>query len=256
MLKKTFRWLLLSTFAAVAQPGTPPAAAETLIGSKTDYNIFVYLKVDADAAQDLLSEGCSTKPWSGGAWKGANLMLLISESYARFDAAGKAVRDTGYLATSVITWGRGEDVEWRIFFPYRYATDNVTPDSGMTRTMAAIRREMSHVSDGTRYPRVTEDWAIEANGGRLTFEMTFDARKQRFSKSSGRIANPDDPDGPGEIFRNEQLSYLIYGLNGVDTVESVKLTNSIPELVPLLDGTEEILAIRILPVKMTDRFEP
>ncbi len=49
---------------------------------------------------------------------------------------------------------------------------------------------------------------------------------------------------------------MIYGLNGVDTVESVKLTNSIPALMALFDGTEEILAIRILPVKMTDRYEP
>ena len=86
--------------------------------------------------------------------------------------------------------------------------------------------------------------------------MNFDVRKPRFSISSGRIANPAEPDGPGEIFRNEQLSYLIYGLNGVDSVESVKLINSIPELMPLFDGTEEILAIRILPVKMTNRFEP
>ncbi len=49
---------------------------------------------------------------------------------------------------------------------------------------------------------------------------------------------------------------MIYGQNGIDTVESVKLTNSIPELMPLLDGTEEILAIRILPVKMLDRYDP
>jgi hypothetical protein len=86
--------------------------------------------------------------------------------------------------------------------------------------------------------------------------MTFDARKPRFSKSKGRTSNPNDADASTQIFRVEQLSYMIYGLNGVDTVEKVKLTNSIPELTPLFDGAEENLAIRILPVKMTERYKP
>ncbi len=241
------------------QFGMPLASAETFIGSQTGYNIFVYLRMNKDAAQDLLSEGWTSAPWSKGAWKGANLMLILNETYAEFDTARKSVRDAGCLSKLVITWGRSEEVKWRIFVPSQFATDNINLRFGAAPTIAAIRREMSRESDGTQYPTVTECWMVEADGGLLSFEMTFDARKPRFSKPTGRTANPDDPDAPMRIFRIEQLSYMIYGQNGIDTVESVKLTNSIPELMPLLDGTEDILAIRILPVKMTDRtdrYEP
>jgi hypothetical protein len=256
MFNQNIRWLLLLGFAAVSQFGMSAAAAETFTGSQTGFNIFVYLKVNEDAAQDLLSEGWTTAPWPKGAWKGANLMLIFNEAHAEFDAARKPVRDGGYLSNLVITWGRSQEVKWRIFIPYRFATDKLGPRSGVAPTMAAIRREMSRVSDGTQHPSGTERWTVEAQGGLLSFEMNFDARKPRFSKPSGRTANPDDPDGPSQIFRIEQLSYMIYGQNGIDTVDRVKLTNSIPELMPLLDGTEEILAIRILPVKMVDRFDP
>lgn len=87
--------------------------------------------------------------------------------------------------------------------------------------MAEIRREVSRAIDETRYPRISGSRTVEANGGYLSCEVTFDARKPRFSNNAGRIANPDDPDGPGEIRR-----------------------------------TEEIHAIRIVPVKMTNRYEP
>ena len=255
MFIRKIRWLVLLGFAAVSQPGISPAA-ETFVGSHTGFNIFVYLKVEEEAAQDLLSEGWTTAPWSKGAWKGANLMLIFNETHAEFDASRKPVRDAGYLSNTVITWGRSEEVKWRIFVPYQFATDNITLRSGAAPTMAAIRREMSRVSDAMQYPTGTERWTVEADGGLLSFEMTFDARRARFSKQSGRTANPNDPDGPRRIFRIEQLSYMIYGQNGIDTVESVTLTKSIPELMPLLDGTEEILAIRILPVKITDRYDP
>ena len=133
-----------------------PAAAETFIGSQTGYNIFVYLKVEEDAAQDLLSEGWTTAPWSKGAWKGANLMLIFNETHAEFNAARKPVRDAGYLSNTVITWGRSEEVKWRIFVPYQFATDSINLRSGAAPTVATIRREMSRVSDGMQYPSGTE----------------------------------------------------------------------------------------------------
>lgn len=256
MLRNVSRRLLLVTLFALSLGAIRLAVAETFVGSTAGYNIFVYLKVNQAAAQDLLSEGWTTAPWSKGAWAGANLMLIFNESFAAHDAARKPLRDGGYLSAVVITWGRSAETKWRIFVPYRFATDTVSPSYGVASTLAAIRREMSRASQGSQHPAVAEHWTVEANGGRLDLELSFNARRPRYSEPSGRVASPDDPDGSTQIFRLKQLSYMVYGQNGIDTVESVKLTNSIPQLMPMLDGSEEILAIRILPVKIAERFDP
>ncbi len=214
------------------------------------------MRVDPAAAQAQLPKGWTLHPWTKGAWAGANLMLIFSDAHGVFDAERKAVRDAGFLRLWVITWGHSDAVKWRIFVTHDFATDGIASGRGTDRTIVQIRRRMSRESIGSDHPRITETWQVESDAGRLSFDLTYDAVRARFSKQTARVTNPKQPEGPRQIRRIEQLSYMIYGQNGVDTVANVELANTIPELAPLLDGSEEILAIRILPVKKTESFDP
>jgi len=234
----------------------PSPRAETLLGSTVSEEVFLYMKVTPETAQALLPEGWTLAPWTKGAWAGANLLIILGELHSDLDPKGKPRRDTGYLNMRLFCWGRSETVKWRIFNTHRFATDNLTPSSATRVSAAELRRSGSRVSEHLRHAAVTDLWEMAAGGGTLRLQLSYAALTPRFSTQKGKVANPEDPEGVPVSFRIKQLSYMILGLNRPKTVETLELTNSVPALAPLLDGTEEILSIRILPVKMTERFRP
>jgi hypothetical protein len=234
----------------------PSPRAETLLGSTISEEVFLYMKVNPEAAQALLPERWTLAPWTKGAWAGANLLIILGETHSDLDPEGKPRRDTRYLNMRLFTWGRSETVKWRIFNTHRFATDNLTPSSATRVSTAELRRSGSRVSEHLRHAAVSDLWEMAAGGGTLRLQLSYAALTPRFSTQKGKLANPEDPEGVPVSFRIKQLSYMILGLNRPKTVETLELTNSVPALAPLLDGTEEILSIRILPVKMTERFRP
>ena len=112
------------------------------------------------------------------------------------------------------------------------------------------------MSEHLGHAAVTDLWEMVAEGGTLRVQLSYAALTPRLSTQKGKVANPEDPEGVPVSFRIKQLSYMILGLSRPKTVETLELANSVPALAPLFDGTEEILSIRILPVKMTGRFRP
>ena len=248
------RWLAATLILFAAMQSAP--RAETPVGSTISDEVFLYMKVNPVAAQALLPDGWTLKPWSKGAWAGANLLIILGETHSDFDGKRKPRRDAGHLNMRMFTWGSNDTVKWRIFQTHSYATDDLRPSQANSRNIARIERTVSRKSRSMRHAAISEDWEIFSGDGLLQLTMTYDARTPRFSTQKGKVSNPDDPDGDRVSFRIEQLSYMIHGLGREGILHSVSLTNSIPALMPLLDGTEEILSIRILPLKMTERFRP
>ena len=156
----------------------------------------------------------------------------------------------------LFTWGRNEAVKWRIFNAGRFATDDLTPSSTTRVSMVNMRRSVSRVTESRGHAAVTDHWEIDAESGTLRLEMSYSGLAPRYSTQQGKVVDPDAPEGDPVGFRIKQISYMIQGLNHPNSVSSVDLENSIPDLLPLLDGNEEILSIRILPVKFTERFGP
>jgi hypothetical protein len=88
----------------------PSPRAETLLGSTVSEEVFLYMKVNPEAAQALLPEGWTLAPWTKGAWAGANLLIILGEIHSDLDPEGKPRRDAGYLNMRLFTWGRSETV--------------------------------------------------------------------------------------------------------------------------------------------------
>ncbi|MEO1018675.1 MAG: hypothetical protein AAFY56_13435 [Pseudomonadota bacterium] len=239
--------------------------AETLASSLFDFRIYLYLKVKDEAAKALLPSGYSLAPWSGGPFAGTNLMIVFVDQYGRYDLQNKALRDTGFLAASIITWRRNEQagVNWRIFGAHSFQSDDVVP-TDRDRIVAKVRREMSCASDGISYGGGSENWSVSvADDQQLEFTMTFDGRAPLFATQEARVTSTTAPDGPRQIRRNEVVSYLLPGpaapesvVEGRDSLRDYRLISTIESLRPFLDGTEQLVSIRIIPTVTSRRFDP
>ena len=222
------------------------SSAETPVGSNIESRVVLALKVDDAAVTAQLPEGWKALTLPQGPFAGANLIVLLSDRHLGLDPDGAPIDPYSSRYAALVAYGVSPDTKGPRMFVFR--TYETPPLAGIygNAVAATITRGSSLAGEGNGPRKRSEAWQVEAaNGDRISLQL--DDRQSRPSWSSGE-AMPFSAASPDfhRIYRYDQLADLAMsdGL-GRQLDGEVRFDASVPAL---LDGSEELKAVTVIPV--------
>ena len=250
------RFVLLTPLYILASFGVQTATAETLIGSNVDSRVLVAMQFDANTVQAMMPDGWTLFPFPGGALAGANSLLIFADRYLGMDAEGKPNDPASYRAIAMASLGKSATTdEVRTFVTRVYATVDGNDPYGNARP-ANISRRAGVESTDSAQPKFTEDWSLHADGGEMSFSLSYTAGPLSWgARESQSYSNVDS--NIHHLNRFEQLSDLAMSAPlGKALDGELELSSSIPELAALFDGKESTIAVIVIPMYVREVFDP
>ena len=231
-----------------------PASAETPVGSNVESRIVLALKVQDDAATALLPDGWRALTLPQGPFAGANLIVLFSDRHLGIDPDGKPLDPFASRYSALVAYGISPEADGpRMFVARTYETPPVLGVYG-NAVGAAITRTASLSGEGGG-PRTREErWTVEAeNGDRIAFELSYEQGRPGWSSGEATPYSSEVPDFH-RIYRYDQLADLAMSVGVSRPLDGeARLEASVP---PLLDGTEVLQAITVIPVYVREVWLP
>ncbi len=250
MLATILKRRLCAALALLAIAGFQvPAMAETPVGSNVDSRVIVAVNAPSEGVQALMPDGWTSMAFPGGPLGGANFLMIFIDNYVQYDADGNATSPSNRRLVAMAGLARqAEGQPPRLFVLDTYTT--VPEDDPYGVNDGAEIDRASSVSGPANGGREHSDmWTITAEGGgALTLELGYSSGNANWMPGEAFPYSSINPEF-SRIYRFEQLVDLVassaLGISGRGEVE---LTNSIPALSGILDGTEEIMAVMDVPV--------
>lgn len=237
-------------------PLAAPGVAETFVGANIDSRLVIALDVDDAAAQEWLPEGWTLAPLPGGALAGADLLIVMIDQQVGYDAEGNIADPATRRVAVMVHPATGGDDEFRVFVTRSYIT-SIGGDPYKSEVEAAVSREaeMVHVAGEPRRSR--EAWAVSTDDdGTLTVTLDHVVGQPEWSDSEAMPYSAVDPEFH-RIYRIEQLAELVMSAPlGVEIDGAVTVATTIPEIAPMFDGAEQIVAVVSIPVYVRDIYLP
>lgn len=233
-----------------------PALAETLSGFNVDSRAVIALDVNDAAAQEWLPAGWTLTTFPGGPFAGADTLIVMIDQLVAYDAENNLATPPRRRAAVLVhpaseTGGDGFQV---------FVTRSYESEVGGNPYGGAVEAEVSHVQaleDAAGEPRRVRDlWAATSDGGTLTVELDYVTGQLGWSESEAQPYSAVNPDFY-RIYRIEQLAELIMSVPlGRAPDGAVAVASTIPELAPLFDGTESLVAAISIPVYVREIYLP
>ncbi len=258
MLLKTIshrHLVCLALFLAISAKA--PASAETYLGSNVDSRVVIAFKVDDKAAQGWLPADWDLTPFPGGPIAGANLLAVLVNSHLVLDPEGNPATPASYrgVALASLAGHEGSD-EKRLFVTRVYVTD-LAINPYKNSVAASVGRSASYKGEPDAPPARTEEWTIGVeSGGEMTISMDYRADSPTWSTSKSFVYSAVEPDFH-RIYRYDQLADLVMSVPlEKKAAGEITFNTSIPELTPMFDGSEEMVAVIAVPVYVRKLYLP
>lgn len=242
---------------ALAAWGTAgPARAETLVGSNVDSRVVVALDVEDSAAQAWLPDGWSVTPFGGGPFEGADTLLIGIDQHVGYDGAGSPTDpQTRQAVVLVHLAADAVGAEQRVFVTRTYTTTSGGDPYG-SDVVAEVSRSATLDASSGEAPRRGEAWTVDTGDGTLTLDLEYESGGQSWSDAAARPYSAADP-GFFRIYEIMQLTDLAMSAPlGRELAGEVAIETTIPELAPMLDGSERIVAVLAIPVYVREVYLP
>lgn len=244
--------LVLAAHPANGEAQTP--------GERTvESRVTVALRVPAAAVQRWLPEGWQVRPPPSGPAAGSNLTLIFTDRLSVIHPDG-SLMDGGIDRALILSvpaenpaTGDAGSYVIRAYTANEASLPGAYRNYRPARLRRETRSEMNDVVPGMAWER----WAIHTeDGGRVEFRIHFDRGVPARSTPEARVRGGPDPSF-SRIYRLDQGTDLVLSVpEGIDRVHALDLVLDVPELAAIFDGSEEVLAVTVIPWYLRDVFLP
>ena len=235
------------------------AHAETFQGTNIDSRVIVGLSADAEAVQDLLPEGWTSVPFPRGPLTGANLLVSFVDGILMVDADGKPLTPASRRAVILLGLGKedgGDAVRIYVIRVYTSESDEPENDPYGVNVAAEITRSNSLTGPAATGRLSTDAWGMTASGGDFAMSLTYTTGTRSWSAGEALSFSAANPDFY-RIYRYESITDLVMSTAvGKPINGDFSMTNSVPELAGIFNGSEVIIAILDIPVRVRKIFLP
>ncbi|OSQ48939.1 hypothetical protein [Marivita geojedonensis] len=244
LAKSLIRFVLVCASVMVM---TIPARAETPVGSNIDSRVLMGLKANSEGVQALMPKGWTSVPFPGGPMKGSNLLFALIDGILELDPEGAPLDPASRRAVVLVGLGKKEDAVRMYVLRILSSAPERNPYGVATAADIERTQTLSGPANGGR--SVSDAWRITSpDGGMIEVDLSYTSGKRSWSPGElfpYSAANPDF----SRIYRyNQMVDLVVSTALGKPASGDIRLSNSIPELMPVLDGTEEIIAVMDVPV--------
>lgn len=247
--------VVLVAFAAMF--AADAAKAETLVGTDIESRVIVGLSADARAVKAMLPEGWTPISFPRGPLKGANFLVSFIDGHVALDADGKPVSPGSRRAVSLASLAKQEDGDdVRLYLTGVYAAAQEDDPYGL-KAAADISRSHSLSGPSAGERQSSETWEVApATGGELTMSLEFTTGKRGWALSESKAFSAGNPDFVA-IYRWDSVTDVVKSVAMERPVNgSFSMTSTIPELAPIFNGNEEVMAILDIPIRVRNTYYP
>jgi len=238
---------------------TQPCWAETLFQSTVDTRLAVGLRVGQAELQKWLPAPWQVSPIPGGPLKEVNFFIVFIDTFLVQDAQGKLDKgaitrkvvfavpakhtQTGEVAT-VITGGFTANI-------------NEVPGPYKDFVQATIRREQTHKWANMEIGVGEDFWEVrDARGVVIELRIHYQQALPSRAKSEQKNYSAAEPSF-FRIYRVDTATDIVKSIPaGIDRVQNYQLRVAVPELKKLFDGTEQLVAVSVIPLYVRQIFLP
>ena len=230
--------------------------AETLDSTIVDTRTLAAFKVNEAALARWLPSTHASAPYGGGAFEGANLLMMFIDRMLHQDAEGNPKNGGAYRMMALIVPGVDrESGESSTFVARVYS-----PGEGAGPYKTAIRSDVSHSvslsGSGAEPLSGRHVWQVDQGGG--TLQIAFDYVGGIPGRKAGEslLATPKDA-SVKRIYRYDQLTDVVFSQpKDIDRTSNVTVHVALPELADMFDGTEVLVGLADRPFYTRTTWKP
>ncbi len=236
------------------------ASAETFVESNMDSRVVVALRAPRQSAvQTWLPAPWKVDPIGSGPSATANVLMVFIERILSQDADGKTIPGGNSRAVAVVVPARNPETSEASAFVIRVfaGAPGAVPGPYKNSVPATVTHQQSSKSEGADTITGEEAWEMrESDGKSIELRFVYDRGPAVRIKSETNVRSAVDPT-IHRIYRLDQgVDVLKSGPAGVEHVRNLQFRINVPALASVLDGSERVVSISMLPWYIRQVFVP
>ena len=246
------RWLAVSIALTliVAAPGLRPAAwAETLVETNVDSRLNLQFRVAEAALKSWVPTPWQINPAASGPGKDANLTVVLLQRLLVLDPDGKPTPGATHRTVAVVVPAKNTQTDESAPVVIRVFTADPqgVPGPYKNSVKASVRRELSLKGDGNEPGAGSEHWQMQTNGGSIEVQLAYQRGVPSRSKGESKVYSAVEPTF-FRLYRVDQGVDVVKSVPaGIDRVQKYRFRSTVTELARLFDGSEQLVAISVIP---------
>ena len=246
------RWLVVSIALTVivAALGLRSAArAETLVENNVDSRLNLHFRVADAALKSWVPAPWQISPAPGGPAKDANLTVVLLQRLLVLGPDGKPTPGATHRTVALTVPAKNTQTDESAPMVLRVLTTDPqgVPGPYKNSVKASIRREFMLKGDGAEPGTGSEQWQMQSNGGTLEVQIAYLRGVPSRSQGQTKVFSAVEPTF-FRLYRFDQgVDFVKSVPAGIDRVQSYRFRSTVPELARLFDGTEQLIAVSVIP---------
>jgi len=238
---------------------TQSVCAETLVQSTAETRLVVALRVGQAELQKLVPTPFQVTPIPGGPIKEANFLVVFVDAFLFHDAQGKP--DMGGINRVVVfavpaKHSQTGEMVTVVIGGFSANIDGV-PGPYKNFAQATIRREQTYKWANIEAGVSDDFWEVRDNrGGIIELRLQYQRALPSRAKSEAKIYSAVEPSF-FRIYRLDTATDVVKSIPaGIDRVQKYQFRMAMLELSKLFDGTEQLVAVSVIPLYVRQVFLP
>jgi hypothetical protein len=240
-------------------PSIHPAWGENHVESTMETRTMVALQVDKTGLQKWVPESMQIAAAPAGPFNGANLFVIFIECLRAQDPQGKPYEGGVLRAAVFVVPAKHNQTGEMIYLVIGGLSDNPenVPGAYKNFKVASIRRELSHTVSALDAGEGSDTWQFKDSSGVLIdFHVQYKRALPMRAKPIQKIYSGAEPEF-FRIYKTDQLLDVVRSIPAkIDRAKDYRLNMSVPELNKLFDGTEQLVAVAVIPAYVREVFLP
>jgi hypothetical protein len=253
MLNRTFVIAASMALAFIV----PASAQEKLVGTYGEARTALAFNIPDATVQKILPQGWLASPFSAGPAKGANLVVTFMDWLVAQDPDGKPMNTYSHVGLTVPAKQNGTDATVAMVVAGLSAPPGYAPGpyGNFGAAKSIIARTLRVDDDGVS--RAEESWQFEGESGdSIQLQLQFVRGTAARSKLEAKVHSAMKPEFY-RIYRIEEAVDVVRSTAiGTDRVQKYLFKASGPRLLPLFNGSEQLISITSFPWFSRQAFLP
>lgn len=242
--------------ACIAAFAWAPAGAETFDSTIADTRTLAAFKVNDKALANWLPDTHVSAPYGGGAFEGANLLMMFIDRMLHQDADGNPKNGGAYRMMALIVPSVDRESGEKSTFIARVYSPGEGAGPYKTAVHSTVRHTLSLAGTGSEPLSGRHIWQVEQGGGGLEIAFDYSAGIPGRKVGESTLSTPLDA-SVKRIYRYDQLTDVVFSRSkGIDRTRDVTIRVEIPELAAMFDGTEALIGLADRPFYTRTTWKP